>query len=174
MILSSTHPLQKQNKPNAAVKINKAFKLGQNTMLSGLPQMHLLRWKITLPYEKSQHLQHRHASPRENSWPWSLTSFKVLEDRNQTSLPESILSHAWYSVDTENIWWMDEKPLVTSTLLQTQTIVIATTQITHFNISDQVTKKRKKELRLQQGRRHQLLSLDRTFRRSTQDSLPSS
>lgn len=39
---------------------------------------------------------------------------------------------------------MDEKPLVTSTLLQTQTIVIATTQITHFNISDQVTKKKKK------------------------------
>lgn len=69
-------------------------------MLSGLPQMHLLRWKITLPYEKSQHLQHRHASPRENSWPWSLTSFKVLEDRNQTSpwvntQPCLILSRYW-------------------------------------------------------------------------------
>ena len=145
MILSSTHPLQKQTRPNAAVKINKAFKLGQNTMLSGLPQMHLLRWKITLPYEKSQHLQRRHASPQENSWPWSLSSFKVLEDRNQSSLPESILSHAWYSGDTENTWWMDEKTLITITLLQTQTVVIATTQITHINISDQVTKKKERK-----------------------------
>lgn len=145
MILSSTHPLQKQTKPNAAVKINKAFQLGQNTMLSRLPQMHLLRWKITLPYEKSQHLQYRHAIPQENSWPWPLTIFKVLENRNQAYLPESIHSHAWYSVHTENMWWMDEKPLITITLLQTQTIVTATTQITHFNISDRVTKKKKKK-----------------------------
>ena len=40
---------------------------------------------------------------------------------------------------------MDEKTLITITLLQTQTVVIATTQIPHINISDQVTKKKERK-----------------------------